>query len=126
MKVNSRKKAERAAEVFQSMGFKSVGVTGTGDSGCIVLSADDAMKLLLLTEEDTVAALDHDQRVRNTLAEEIANTRKLLTRMEQISTHKFTQCKMGDHVIDSYVTGGRDGHVITRCLVCDFKQEGWD
>lgn len=56
--------------------------------------------------------------------------KKKITALEQelanLKSHTPEKCKTGKHILYSWVTGGRNGHVITRCQICDYKREGWD
>lgn len=49
-----------------------------------------------------------------------------IKKMEAIEAHTFENCVNGDHVIEGYATGGRDGHYVQHCKLCDHKEEGWD
>ena len=49
-----------------------------------------------------------------------------MVRLEKLAAHSPELCKQGKHITESYATGGRSGHCVTRCLVCDYRQDGYD
>lgn len=49
-----------------------------------------------------------------------------IEKVERIEEHSFEQCQKGEHLLESYATGGRGGHCISRCLLCKYRAEGWD
>lgn len=52
---------------------------------------------------------------------------KHIATIEQIETKQLFHCEQWDaHIWDTYATGGHDGHTISRCKLCDYKEEGWD
>lgn len=51
---------------------------------------------------------------------------KHIEQVERIEEHTVEQCTVGDHLLESYATGGRSGHCVSRCVICDYKAEGWD
>jgi len=51
---------------------------------------------------------------------------KLEKQLAELKGHNTIHCKTGKHIMTSWVTGGRNGHTIYECKVCDHKIEGWD
>jgi hypothetical protein len=49
-----------------------------------------------------------------------------IKKVEEIENHTYDQCRTGEHLLESFATGGRDGHCVSHCLICDYKTEGWD
>jgi len=123
MMDGNQKKAERAAAALRAVGIKSAEATHTGR---VTLSPEDSMKMLLLTQEDGLKLIEMEQRVRRGIKSEVCALQERLARLAKLANHSADLCKKGKHILDSYATGGRDGHVSTNCLACDHHVDGYD
>jgi hypothetical protein len=47
-------------------------------------------------------------------------------RVERIQKHTAANCAADDHILEGFATGGSDGHYVSRCLLCDYRDEGWN
>lgn len=122
----SEEKAKRAAEMLRNAGIKSAKSSPGGAYKTVEISPEDAMKMLLLTGEDVGRVLKSEERIRFGIRSQISDLKDRLARLEKMAKHSPELCAKGEHITESYATGGRSGHCVTRCLVCDFRQEGWD
>jgi hypothetical protein len=120
----SKQKAKLAVQALRAVGIESARA-GDGDLKMVTISPEDAMKMLLLTDQDRDRLLSMEKVQRGVLSG-IGEVKSAVLTLEKLVTHTFAQCERGDHILDSYATGGRDGHVITRCLACSYKTESWD
>ena len=123
----SHEKVKRAASLLRSAGIESARA-GVGQDGAfsVMLTAEDALKMLLLTDSDAAKLLDGERMIRGGVMGEVRSLKKKLERLEKLASHSPELCKKGEHILDSYATGGRDGHVRTNCLACDYSQDGYD
>jgi len=122
MNEEEKTKAEKAAAALRAVGIESAWAENTSVS----VTPEDAMKLLLLTDSDTVKLVEFAERARHNIAAEVGNVKAKLDRLQRLAGHSPELCKKGDHVLDSFATGGRNGHVLTRCLCCDYSVDGYD
>lgn len=49
-----------------------------------------------------------------------------INQMAEIDNHTYEDCKGDKHILFGFATGGRDGHYVEHCKLCDYKSEGWD
>jgi len=123
------KKIERAVSALKALGIESaqaLHTTAGADPTMVGISPEDAMKMLLLTEEDTAKLIQFSERVLGSVKTETKNVMGLLTRLVKLSQHSPDLCTKGEHITDSFATGGRRGHVLTRCLACTKTWDGYD
>ena len=118
-------KAERAANALKAVGIVSAR-PGDGDYASVTVSPQDAMKMLLLTDSDAARVLESERKIRLGVKQEIEGIKKRIDRLERLANHSPDLCQKGEHILDSWATGGRSGHVRTICLACDFSQDGYD
>lgn len=97
-----------------------------GDKTLVTMSPEDAMKVLLITEDDVGKILKGEEKIRAGIKSQVSDIRGLLERLETLAKHSPELCKKGKHITESYATGGRSGHCVTRCLACDYRQDGYD
>ena len=115
-------KADKAIKLMHAMGVESAQVGRLG----ITISVEDAMKLLLLTDEDHQKFLDGERRIRAGIKSEVKDLKARMARLVKLANHSPQLCKKGEHITESYPTGGRSGHCVTRCLACDYRVDGYD
>ena len=114
-------KADRAVEVLQAMGVEAKSINGR-----VCMHPDEAMKLVMTTDEDREQILKHSGQIQAALIRQTKDITSRLARLEQIARHTAEMCARGEHITEGHATGGRSGHYVTHCLVCPYKQEGWD
>lgn len=120
--MSQKEKALRAAEMLRSAGIKSA----QAYNQVVQITPEDAMKVLLITEEDVGQILKGEQRIRDGVKSEIKDLQERLARLAKLANHSPELCAKGKHIMESYATGGRSGHCVTRCLACDYRQDGYD
>ena len=123
--AKSEQKAAQAVNALRAVGIESAR-QGDGDLCMVTLTPEDAMKMLLLTQEDGLKLIETEQRIRLGVKREVADIRGRLARLEKLAGHSSALCKKGEHILESHATGGRDGHVSTNCLACDYHADGYD
>jgi len=117
-----KQRAEKAATALRAVGLKSAGA----EHDYVCLSPDDAMRMLLLTYKDGEKLIKHERRIRASMIREMQEIRAKMDRLGRLTEHSPDLCEKGDHILDSWETGGRNGHVRTVCLACDYRQDGYD
>jgi len=119
-----KQKAKQAVKALRAVGIETARA-GDGDLCMVTISPEDAMKMLLFTDADR-QKLFVSEKISASVRAGINKVEHELQTLKEIAAHTPEKCAKGDHILDSYTTGGRSGHVITRCLVCNYKTEGWD
>jgi Flp pilus assembly protein CpaB len=69
---------------------------------------------------------DFEVRRAAAMKEEVARANGALSMALRVAAQTEEKCRQGDHVTRSHATGGRGGHVLTRCLCCDYTADGYD
>ena len=123
------KKIEQAVRALKALGIDSaqgLHITSGADPTMVGISPEDAMKMLLLTEEDTAKLIRFSERVLQSVKSETTKVVNILARLQKLATHTPDLCVKDEHITDSFATGGRRGHMLTRCLACDKTWDGYD
>lgn len=84
------------------------------------------MKMLLLTDEDSQKVFDGERKIRAGIKQEVKDLKARMSRLAKLANHSPQLCKKGEHITESFATGGRSGHCVTRCLACDHRVDGYD
>lgn len=112
--------ADQAVAVLKAMGLNSARNT----AGDVALDPVDALKTLLLGKPEIGKLLGFAERQRAAFKSEAERLARELKFIQELAAHHPTLCAKGEHVTRSLPTGhSAPGHVVTRCLCCDYTEE---
>jgi len=116
------KKAEKAVQALKAAGLEFVRRQGEH----VLMPPATALQMLLLTDDDAQRVFTAEQKIRAGVKREVEALQGKMARLVKLASHSPDLCKKGEHITDSWATGGRSGHCVTSCLVCDYRQDGYD